>query len=164
MFLVLPKRWRYRIAPAMYKEYFRPHFSPEEYSRVRSALSSLQYFLTALLANAFPIPQEESGVRDTLRYAGDLVSDGWSLLIYPEGERRPGGQMGAFQPGVGLMAIRLKAPVVPMRIEGTDAVLPPHRVVVRPGRTRVTFGRPMFLQGEDPRVLAHQVESAVRAL
>src|SRR5262249_13983569 len=62
--LLLPKPWRYRIAPAMYKEYFRPYFSPEKYSKVEAAVSSLEYYLTALLANAFPIPQEESGVRD----------------------------------------------------------------------------------------------------
>ena len=87
--------------------------------------------LRPLLGNAFPIPQQESGVRATLRYAGDLISDGWSLLIFPEGERRPTGQLGAFQPGVGLLARRLQVPVIPIHLEGVAQVLPAGRIIPR---------------------------------
>ena len=130
----------------------------------RRIWSGLQYFLVTLLFNAFPISQQGAGVRDTLRYAGDLVSDGWSLLIFPEGERRPRGRMGEFQPGVGLMADRLKLPVIPVHIEGADRVLPPHQIAFRPGRARVVFGRAMTLRAEEPRRLARQVEEAVKTL
>ncbi len=162
--LALPEKWRWRVAPAMYKEYFAAHFSPEGHTLVQRALSSLQYYLIALLFNAFPIPQQEAGARESLRYAGDLLSDGWSLLIFPEGERRPGGQMAEFRPGVGLLASRLKVPVVPIRLEGVDRVLPRGAFRLRPGETRVVFGRPLLLRGGDPQELAARVERAVRAL
>jgi long-chain acyl-CoA synthetase len=160
----LPSQWRRRIAPAMYKEFFDPHFSPEKYPLARRLLSSIQYYAVALLGNAFPIPQEEAGVRDVLRYAGELVSDGWSLLIFPEGERRPTNQHGGFRPGVGLLADRLEAPVVPVCLEGTGQVLPSGRILPRRGRTRVIFGPPMRLQDHDPKALAKQVEEAVASL
>src|SRR5207248_5491031 len=50
----LPSHWRYRIAPAMYKEYFEPYFSPRKYPLARRIWSGLQYFLVTLLFNAFP--------------------------------------------------------------------------------------------------------------
>ncbi len=162
--LALPRKWRYSVAPAMYKEYFTPHFSPEGHTAWQRAMSSLQYYLIALMFNAFPIPQQEAGAGESLRYAGDLVSDGWSLLIFPEGERRPGGQMGEFRPGVGLLASKLKVPVVPVHLEGVDRVLPRGEFRPRPGETRVVFGRPLYLREGDPQALANRVEQAVRAL
>ncbi len=162
--LALPERWRYRVAPAMFKEYFTPHFSPKGYTGWQRSVSSLQYYLIALLFNAFPIPQQEAGARESLRYAGDLLSDGWSLLIFPEGERRPSGEMGEFRPGVGLLASRLKVPVVPIHLEGVDRVLPRGQLRPRPGPTRVVFGTPLYLRGGDPQALAGRVEQAVRAL
>ena len=37
--------------------------------------------------NAFPLPQREAGARQTLRYVGDLLEAGYSVLIFPEGRR-----------------------------------------------------------------------------
>lgn len=162
--LALPEGWRYRVAPAMYKEYFTPHFSPKGHTMWRRAMSSFQYYSVALMFNAFPIPQQEAGAGESLRYAGDLVGDGWSLLIFPEGERRPGGEMGEFRPGVGLLASKLKVPVVPIHLEGVDRVLPRGAFRPRPGETRVVFGRPLYLREGDPQALANRVEQAVRAL
>lgn len=160
----LPRRWRHRVAPAMYKEYFGQYFHPEGQPLLRRMLNSLEYYLVALLFNAFPIPQEEPGARETLRYAGDLVSEGWSLLIFPEGERRASGQMGHFRPGVGLLALRLKLPVIPIHIEGTDDVLPRGRFFPHLGNARVTFGRPLPPRGENPQPVADQLEEAVKIL
>jgi long-chain acyl-CoA synthetase len=160
----LPPRWRRRLAPAMYKEFFDPHFSPERYPLSRRLVSSMQYYLIALLGAAFPIPQEEAGVRDVLRYAGELMSENWSLLIFPEGERRPAGWHGGFRPGVGLLADRLKAPVIPVFLEGVGQLLPPKRILPRRGRTRVVFGPPLRLEHKAPDLLAREVEEAVASL
>ena len=126
--------------------------------------NSLEYYLVTSLFNTFPIPQEGPGARETLRYAGDLVSDGWSLLIFPEGERRPSGHMGDFHPGVGLLAVKLKLPVIPVRIEGTDHVLPRGRMLPHIGRTRLRFGSALHLGNEKPEIAAKLVEKAIKAL
>ena len=81
----LPRRWRYRLAPAMAKEFFAAHFSPEGHGRVLRLATSLGFYLAALLFDAFPIPQREAGARQTLRYMGELLEDGFSVLIFPEG-------------------------------------------------------------------------------
>lgn len=164
IFLALPARWRYRLAPAMAKEFFEAHFHPERHSWRERLPNSLNYYLAALFFNAFPLPQREAGAREALRYIGELADEGWSILIYPEGRRSPTEEIGPFQPGIGMIASRARLPVVPVRLEGVSRVLHPHWRMARPGRVRVTFGAPLVLQGDDYALLARQVEAAVRAL
>ena len=160
----LPARWRYRLAPAMAKEFFKAHFFPEQYGRVARFTNSLNYYLAALVFNAFPLPQREAGARQTLRYVGGLLEDGYSVLIFPEGQRTEAGEIDRFRPGIGMIASRLGVPVVPVRLEGLDRVLHHTWRMARPGRVRVAFGAPLTLVGDDYEALAKQVEDAVRAL
>src|SRR5580704_17792695 len=59
----LPRRWRYRVATAMAKEFFKAHFFPEEHSALAWFTNSLNYYLAALFFNALPLPQREAGAR-----------------------------------------------------------------------------------------------------
>jgi long-chain acyl-CoA synthetase len=154
----LPARWRYRVTPAMRKEFFEQHFHG------RSFTNSLNYYLSALFFNAFPIPQREPGALATLRYIGELSHDKWCLLIFPEGKMTRNGEIAPFQPGVGMIASKLGIPVVPIRIQGMDHVLREGWKMARPGRVDITFGEPLRLTGEDYLGLARQVEAAVRKL
>jgi long-chain acyl-CoA synthetase len=160
----LPARWRYHLAPAMAKELFAAHFFPDVHGRVAWLTNSLSYSLAALFFNAFPLPQREAGARQTLRYIGELLSGGTSVLIFPEGKRTLDGSIDTFRPGIGMIASRLAVKVVPVRLEGLDRVLHIGWHMARPGRVRVAFGAPLRLTGEDYEALAKQVEDAVRAL
>jgi long-chain acyl-CoA synthetase len=160
----LPGRWRRRVAIAMAKEFFTAHFFPERHTRGEWFTNSLNYWLSAAFFNTFPLPQREAGARDTLRYAGELVSSGYSVLIFPEGKRTEHGEIAAFRPGVAMMASRLDVPVVPVRLVGVDRVLHRSWKMARPGKVRVIFGAPMKLSGHDYAELATQVENAVRKL
>jgi long-chain acyl-CoA synthetase len=162
--MALPTRWRYRIAPAMAKEFFQAHFYPAQYSRKAFVTNSLNYYLASLFFNAFPLPQREAGTRQTLRYVGELVTDGYSVLIFPEGRRSDDGEIGRFQPGVGMVAAKLQVPVVPVRIHGVDRILHQTWKFPRRGTARVAFGRPIRLQGNNYLDLSRQVEDAVRGL
>jgi len=162
--IALPARWRYRIAPAMAKEFFKAHFFPEQYGRRAWFTNSLNYYLSTLFFNAFPFPQREAGIRETLRYSGELVSEGQSILIFPEGRRSETGAIGKFLPGVGILASRLEIPVVPVRVEGVENVLRVGWNMARPGRVRVKFGPPLTLRGDDYAALAREVEQAVQRL
>jgi long-chain acyl-CoA synthetase len=154
----LPARWRYRVAPAMRKEFFEEHFHG------RSFTNSLNYYLSALFFNCFPIPQRDPGALATLRYIGELSSDKWCLLIFPEGIMTDAGEIAPFQPGVGMIASKLGIPVVPIRIRGLERVLNKSWKMARPGRVNIAFGAPMELKGGDYGALAKQVEEAVRKL
>jgi long-chain acyl-CoA synthetase len=162
--LALPGRWRARVAPAMLKEFFRAHFYPAEYSWRERFTNSLNYYLACLYFNAFPIPQREAGARHTLRYMGEVTGAGWSLLLFPEGVRAATGDIREFRGGVGMIASRLELPVIPVRIDGVDRLLPVGGYFVRPGRVRVAFGAPLQLRGDDYAALAREVEHKVRAL
>jgi long-chain acyl-CoA synthetase len=154
----LPARWRYRVAPAMRKEFFQEHFHG------RSFTNSLNYYLSTLFFNCFPIPQREPGALATLRYIGELSNDKWCLLIFPEGKVTRTGEIAPFQPGVGIIASKLGIPVVPIRIVGMDHVLHETWRMARPGRVEITFGSALHLAGDDYLALARQVEAAVRKL
>jgi len=160
----LPSPLRYRVAPAMAKEFFKAHFFPEQYGRAAWLTNSLNYYLAALFFNAFPLPQREAGARQTLRYIGDILGDGFSVLIFPEGERSESGEIKRFRPGVGMIASRLEVPIVPVRIDGLQNVLRTGWSMAKPGRVRVAFGAPLRLAGDDYEALAKTVEDAVRAL
>ena len=163
MFAV-PSRFRRRMAVAMWKEYFDAHFRPERHRRSEWLRQSLMYWLVALFFNAFPLPQTEIGARQSLRYLGDLVSDNWSILYFPEGERTEAGEIHPFQPGIGLIAGRLGVPVVPIRLRGVEKVLHRHTHWPRPGRVEIVFGTPTQLRGEDYASIASKIEEAVKAL
>jgi long-chain acyl-CoA synthetase len=160
----LPRRFRHRAAVAMWKEYFDAHFWPEQHTRFEWFRESLIYSLVALFFNAFPLPQTEIGARESLRYLGDLVSDKWSILYFPEGERTEAGEIHPFQPGIGLIASRLEVPVVPVRLRGVEKVLHRHTHWPRRGRVDVVFGSALQLRGEDYSVIAKRIEDAIRAL
>ncbi|HJR61177.1 MAG TPA: AMP-binding protein [Vicinamibacterales bacterium] len=164
LLLALPPRWRYRVAPAMLKEFFAAHFHPDQFSLAQRLTNSANYYLASLFFNAFPLPQRETGARQALRYIGEVVESGYSVLIFPEGRRTNAGEIVQFQRGVGMIASRLSVPVVPVRLEGLEKVL--HHTWSFPARgpVRVSFGAAMSLKGNDYGALAARVEEAVRGL
>jgi long-chain acyl-CoA synthetase len=160
----LPGRWRARVAPAMAKEFFKAHFFPAGYTWRERFTNGLNYYLAAFYFNAFPLPQREAGARQTLQYIGELTGERWSILIFPEGLRSSTGDIKPFRGGIGMIGSRLDIPIVPVRIDDVDKLLPVGAQFIRPGRVRVAFGQPLRLQGSDYADLASQVERAVRTL
>ena len=137
---------------------------PDRFPLRKRLTNSANYYLASLFFAAFPLPQREVGARHALRYIGEVVESGFSVLIFPEGRRTDAGEIAPFQPGVGMMASRLNLPVVPIRIEGLDRILHHSWRFPRRGRARVTFGPAMSLRGNDYAALAKEVEEAVRRL
>ena len=160
----LPKAKRYRVVTAMSKEFFAAHFAPERHTRMERFTSSLNYYLSIGFYNAFPLPQREAGTRDALRYAGELISAGNSLIIFPEGERVTGDAIARFRPGATMLAARLDVPVIPVRLRGIDRVLGRDLRMARPGRVHVRFGPQRRLKGSDYTAMAAELEAAVKAL
>jgi long-chain acyl-CoA synthetase len=159
--LCLPSRWRRRLAVAMAKEFFDAYFTPSGHRGTERLTLGALYGLAVLFFNAFPLPRTEPGARDVLRYVGELASAGWSTLIFPEGHRTERGEISPFQPGVGMLASRLRLPVVPVRLDGLDRVLHHTWRWPRRGSVHVTFGAPLRLEGDDYAALARHVEEAV---
>jgi len=141
IFTALPYRWRQRLAPAMMQDHFRAYFEPRRYSWKEVALATASYFLACAVYNAYPLPQQMSGTRRALRYTGDLVSRGYCPVVFPEGLRTPDGQIKTFRPGVGMMAVRLRVPIVPIRLSGLYEVYSIHDSWPRRGPVHVSIGK-----------------------
>ncbi|MXY23494.1 MAG: AMP-binding protein [Acidobacteria bacterium] len=155
---------RRRVATAAAREWFAPHFHPERFPPGERFRTSLAYFLGVLCFNIAPLPQRTAGAREAMRHLGTLLGRGSSVLIFPEGRRNVTGHIDPFQPGVGMLASRLQVPVVPVRIDGIDRVLPIGARWARPGRVRIAFGEPLRFDGNDYAAIARRIEQAVRDL
>ena len=120
--------------------------------------------INPLLGNGFPF-HREGAVRASLENVGKILDDGWSVLIYPEGELTIGGPMKPFLSGVGLLAMEARAPVVPMHLHihrmGSPRLIP----VRRRGSVEIRFGEPIrFAPGTPYEEATRVIEDAVRAL
>jgi long-chain acyl-CoA synthetase len=161
----MPRRLRRRVAVAMQPEYFEPYLRRRAGILTRLHMG-WHYKLVSLLLHTFPFPRS-AAFRVALEYAGSLVDEGWSILVFPEGELSRDGAIHAFRPGVGVLARRLALRVVPARIEGAFGILPrggrfPRRLR---GPVTVAWGEPMRIgKDEEPAAFAARVEAAVRAL
>tara|TARA_Y100000588_G_C14213846_1_gene907907 strand:+ start:7 stop:1872 length:1866 start_codon:yes stop_codon:yes gene_type:complete len=160
----LPPDIRYNVATAAAKEFFTPHFHPQQHSRIARIINSCTYYLATLLFNVFPLPQRETGTRDAIRYLGDLLDHRISVLIFPEGRRTENGLIDDFQPGIGMIASRLQIPVIPVRIDGLDKILRKSWKMPKPGHVRITFGKPLTFETNDYEDIAKKLEEAVRAM
>ena len=146
----IPEPWRHRMFVAGAADYF---FT----TRLTSTAS-------ALVLNAIPI-ERNTVSRRSVDDAAALIGDSWSLLIYPEGGRSPDGWGRPFSRGTAYLALRCGVPVVPVHLEGTGRIMRKGRSRPRRSATRITFGRPMWLdEGEDSRRFAVRIERAVAAL
>ena len=120
--------------------------------------------LSSLLFNGFPMARQ-GNVRPSLEHSVDLIDCGWSVLIFPEGTRSPSGEMQSFKPGVGLLAVELGVPVIPIHLRGAHAILPKGSRLPRRGPVQVTIGAPLrFPPGTDHAQAAQQLEREIRRL
>ncbi|HEV8574873.1 MAG TPA: lysophospholipid acyltransferase family protein [Dehalococcoidia bacterium] len=124
--------------------------------RIKGAWHSLRY-------NAFPITR--GGGSEALSYSQWLLTNGWSLLIFPEGKRTRTGELLPFHPGAAILALSQRIPVLPMYIKGTADVLPPGVKYSRPAPVRVRVGEQIwFDQGTGVAEAKQAMEDAVAAL
>lgn len=121
-------------------------------------------FLWAFAINAIPVDRGRVSPRST-RLAQQVLAEGWSLLIFPEGGRSPHGWSQPHRAGAAYLSIRSGAPIVPVHIEGTRRILRKGTGRITPSTTTVTFGKPIRpTEGEDARDLAVRVETEVAVL
>ena len=72
-----------------------------------------------------------------------MIAAGWSLVIFPEATRSRDGRPGRFRHGAAELARRNDLPVIPVRIEGTEHILPPGVWWPRAAPLRMIAGEPL---------------------
>ncbi len=79
----------------------------------------------------------------SMNSAGELIKNGKSVLVFPEGTRSRTGVIQNFKKGVFTLAFNSGLSVVPIHIEGTNRVMPSNSWKVRPGKVQMTMGQPI---------------------
>jgi long-chain acyl-CoA synthetase len=163
----LPARFRHRLATAMGGEtLLRMRKPPREWWFAKRWAYQLGYWLITMLFNVFPLPQF-SGFRQSFRFAGESADRGYSVLIFPEGEvnNSSDGRMAPFQSGIGLLADRLRLPIVPMRLDGVWQMKRERRRLAHLGEIAVHIGTPITFPPDTAAAeVAQQLESFVKGL
>jgi long-chain acyl-CoA synthetase len=154
----LPPEIRYRSATAAWEEFFFGDFHG-----MNRLLRRLSYDYASILFNLFPLPQSQ-GFSGALKFMGKLADAGVNILIFPEGQHSLDGKLLPFQMGLGIMVKELGIPVIPIRIRGTEQVLPHSASFPQHGQVTVTFGEPLRFRLEEPAQIVEMTRQAVEKL
>jgi len=148
----LPKHLRALTRPVAAKDYwskgrFRPHIADA---------------FNALLIDRTEIKVHKSPVDMMIRQMGDV----YSLIVFPEGSRASGEEMGEFKSG--LYYLGKKRPdleLVPVCIDNVNRILPRGEVLPVPLLSCITIGPPIFLEAGEPKAqFLKRAREAVRSL
>jgi 1-acyl-sn-glycerol-3-phosphate acyltransferase len=93
-----------------------------------------------------------------------MAKSGASLIVFPEGSRTVDGRLQRFKPGIFLLAIENKLPIVPVSVVGSRVVMPKGRLMVCSATVTVTVHDAIPTAGlkrEDARGLAERVRLVV---
>ncbi len=107
----------------------------------------------------------DSGKKSVQRAARMIREKQVPFLIFPEGTRSRSGRLQRLRRGGFFLALESGAPLVPVAIQGTYALLPPGAFFAKPGRVKVTFFPPIPVEGctrEDVPRLTRLVEEKIR--
>ncbi|GIU97645.1 MAG: hypothetical protein KatS3mg013_1448 [Actinomycetota bacterium] len=147
---------------------------PDRWQRTTAVGAARDYFFdvwwrqafVALVYGGFAIDRARGGA-GAIEKARQLVRDGWSLVLFPEGTRSIDGHLQRFRHGAARLAIDLGVQLVPIAIIGAYQAMPKGRPWPRPGRPPVTvrYGRAIGpLEGEGHQALSRRMRQAVEEL
>ncbi|HEV2769584.1 MAG TPA: lysophospholipid acyltransferase family protein [Solirubrobacteraceae bacterium] len=144
----LPRAWRRRTAVTAAADYF--------YADRHIA------WLVSLVFNTVPVRREGGG----LEHVEALLADRWSVLVYPQGTRSRGPDAQRLRTGAAVLAARHGLAIVPIRVGGTHAAMPPgqswprRRLWQRRHPVEVTFGAAIHPRSSEER---HEVMERLHA-
>ncbi len=105
---------------------------PVKYRKNIYVTGKKKFAFIRLLFPIFPVLfLDDSNSMDVLKANADLLRQGKSSLIYPEGTRTPDGKMAPFKSGAAYLAWKLGKKVVPMGINGAYEIWPRSRKLPR---------------------------------
>jgi 1-acyl-sn-glycerol-3-phosphate acyltransferase len=127
----LPDEWQAKTAVGAAKDYFFDVWWRQAF--------------TALVYGAFPIERGGSRGKAATSKARELLDDGWSLVVFPEGARSGDGHVQRFRHGTARLCIEAGIAAAPIGIRGAFPAMPKGRNWPMKGRRPVSvrYGRPL---------------------
>lgn len=111
----------------------------------KKELFSIPFFGWTMAAAGY-ISIDREGSRDTIiamNEAAKKISDGMSVVIFPEGSRSLNGNLQPFKKGGFSLAIKSKVPIVPITIKGSREIMPPGHLTIKSGKIKIRIGEPI---------------------
>jgi 1-acyl-sn-glycerol-3-phosphate acyltransferase len=102
--------------------------------------------------------------RRAFETAAEMIRQGDSFVVFPEGHRTRDGRLGPFYPGGFRLARQAAVPVIPMALKGLRNVCPAGDWRIRRGRVDVIFGEPIPHDAGDEVELARLSRRALNNL
>lgn len=148
----LPREVRYLTRPVAAKDYWTGSLLRRHLART----------FNAILIDRKEIKIHQSPIELMLREVGDV----YSMIVFPEGGRTSGEEMGEFKSG--LYYLGKKRPdleLMPVYIDNMNRVLPRGEVLPVPLLSSITIGPPIWLEAGEPKTeFLRRARDAVRAL
>ncbi len=158
----LPRRFRRLAVSAAADAWFE--INPD-LSWTEKSVKHFRKLCGIMIMNAYPFSRDVH-VKKSFEYMGELLDNGWNILLFPEGKLTTTGEMDSFRSGVGLLAQAMEVPVVPIKLEGLFSItnykswLPQHF-----GRVSIIFGQQVRAGKKfSAEELASQFENSIRSL
>ena len=149
----LPQQVRALTRPVAAKDYWSA-------GRIRSYLANRVF--NALLIDRTEIKVHQSPVDLMIREIGHH----YSLIVFPEGGRNSGGEIGEFKSGLYyLCKKRPDLELIPVHIDNMNRILPRGEVLPVPLLTCISFGPPIWLEAGEPKTdFLRRAREAIRRL
>ena len=96
---------------------------------------------------AVPVDRDGGGASG-IRNIMERLNAGHAVLVFPEGTRTRDGALQKARSGIGLIILKTKVPVVPVRVFGTFDAFGKHRKIPVPSRVSVVYGKPLLFEEE----------------
>jgi 1-acyl-sn-glycerol-3-phosphate acyltransferase len=125
--------------------------------------SPIRAFFTRFLTNAILIPRTAvKGGQNPIRMMGSALSNGSSLILFPEGSRGEPEKMQEFKKGIGLvLKMHPEIPFIPVFMKGMGRVLPKGERMFVPFDTYVCFGEPRFCKSTNVDDMVKEIEQSI---
>ncbi|MFA5075142.1 MAG: AMP-binding protein [Candidatus Babeliales bacterium] len=124
-------------------------------------------WLADLLFNSFCLPRKNGdGVRFGLENMGNMLDQGYSVVVFPEGEMSKSGDLISLKKGTGLMAVEMGVDIVPVKITGAVDIVPYGKFFPRKkGNIIVKFAPPIkFKKSDSYKEVKEKIENILKNL
>ncbi len=146
----VPKQGSFIIAPN-HASLYDPHIvgcsiRREIYYLARSTLMKNKV-LTILfqLWNCIPVDRDKPAA-SSLKKAVQVLREGKPLMIFPEGTRSVDGELQKGKLGIGFIAQKSQAPIIPVYVHGSYGILPKGAKFPRLKKVTVLIGKPLYFK------------------
>ncbi len=149
----LPQAVRLLTRPVAAKDYWTA-------GRIRRYMATEMF--NAILIDRTEIKVHQSPVDMMIREIGQR----YSLIVFPEGGRSDGREIGEFKSGLYYLCKRRPdLELIPVHIDNMNRILPRGQVLPVPLLSCITFGPPLWLEANEPKVeFLGRARDAVRRL